>query len=372
MIRCLFLVLCYTIIDAAHFDGGSIRWVPVDPYDNSSSVTITIIQSYWWTYPTIKCANNVPISTSGRSTQSSNLTCVVDCTTDGGYSTEPISTVTDCSSVSTALGILTSQRSVNITLAAGAHFYLAYVGSAWLGLGSPASTGLQWSIVTAIDLRMRPDGIINTPPVANIVSPQYIIVNQTTQIQIPVSDANVNDDVRCRWSVYTPGTRRRRQMNEDLYGVTAATTYRKPVISERTTLSRIKRSASCFFGLCATCDYGCPCTCAGCLGTSCTGSECLVHHGCLVGTTTIDTPRPLQTTSSYPVRQAIDECGGICFPASMPSGTTLSGCTLSLTGLVANTWYAAAIQVSEICLSLKLLHSFWLVPILSVQRLLLC
>ncbi|CAF4223261.1 unnamed protein product, partial [Rotaria magnacalcarata] len=29
-------------------------------------------------------------------------------------------------------------------------------------------------------------------------------------------------------------------------------------------------------------------------------------------TTTIDTQKPLKSTSSFPHRQAIDECGGIC------------------------------------------------------------
>jgi hypothetical protein len=107
--------------------------------------------------------------------------------------------------------MMTSQRAKNITLDAGAYFYVSYMGSAWVALNDPSVGGLQWSITSLIDLRMRPDGFINTPPVANVVSPQYAMVNQTTQIQIPVSDANPGDDVRCRWSTYTPGYRRRRR-----------------------------------------------------------------------------------------------------------------------------------------------------------------
>ncbi|CAF4319309.1 unnamed protein product, partial [Adineta steineri] len=99
------------------------------------------------------------------------------------------------------------------TLLAGAHFYISYRGSAWRAVDSPQQNNLYWSIVCFIDLRLRPDGIINTPPEANVVSPQYAIVNRTTQIQIPVSDVNAGDDLRCRWSVYVPGHRRRRQSN---------------------------------------------------------------------------------------------------------------------------------------------------------------
>jgi hypothetical protein len=215
MIRYLLLVVYSITIDAIHFNGGTITWMPIDPYDNSSSVPIIITQSYSWTYPLIRCTTDVPISTNGRNTDNSNLTCVTDCLTDGGYSLDPIDILTDCISSSLSLGMMASQRSKNITLFADAHFYLAYVGSAWRALNYPTQSGLEWSIVSFIDLRMRPDGFINTPPVANIVSPQYVTVNKTAQIVIPVSDVNTDDDVRCRWSVYTPGYRRRRRYDEE-------------------------------------------------------------------------------------------------------------------------------------------------------------
>ncbi len=54
------------------------------------------------------------------------------------------------------------------------------------------------------------------------------------------------------------------------------------------------------------------------------------------------------TISSYIHRNAIDECGGICYPSSTPSGTTLSGCTITFTGLVAGAWYGVALQVRNI------------------------
>jgi hypothetical protein len=95
---------------------------------------------------------------------------------------------------------MTSDSFNNVTLSSGAYFYLVYTGDAWRGLNNPPQTGLYWSIVTFIDLQMRSDGFINTPPIANIISPQYVIVNKITQIPIAVSDVNPGDDVRCRWS----------------------------------------------------------------------------------------------------------------------------------------------------------------------------
>ena len=74
---------------------------------------------------------------------------------------------------------MTSQRLMNITPTAGAYFYLRYTGASWVSLNSPVQKRLSWSIVSAIDLRIRPDGFINTPPTASVTSPQYAIVNRT-------------------------------------------------------------------------------------------------------------------------------------------------------------------------------------------------
>lgn len=248
MIRVALLLIYAIAINANHFDGGTIRWVPVDAYSNSSSITITIIQSYSWSYPLTVCSNNVPITSAGRASQNTNLTCVADCSTDGGYSIAPVDILTDCTSSSSALSVMTSQKSKNVTLPLGTHFSLAFSGTAWIGLGKPPITLQNWSVVATIDLRMRSDGFINTSPIANVFSPQYAVVNKTIQIQILTSDVNTGDDIRCRWSM----------------------------------------------------------------------------------------------KSTSPV---IDECTDVCYPSSMPNGTTLSNCVLTFQGPIAGIWYAATIQV---------------------------
>jgi hypothetical protein len=365
MIVVITLLLCCTVaIDGIHFNGGTIGWEPVDPYDNSSTVQITIMQSYSWTYPNIQCSTDVPITTPGRSSQNANLTCISDCSTDGGYSTKPVNILTDCVSVSVALNMMSSQRSVNITLGAGAYFYVSYMGSAWVALNDPAVSGLQWSITSLIDLRMRPDGFINTPPVASVVSPQYAIVNRTTQIQIPVSDVNAGDDVRCRWSKYIPGVNRRKRSNEDedIDHGSVSYMYNSMNTDEKAVRTRKRRhpGGDPCIPCSTTCWHKCSCSCSGCSGTTCgTKGNCKDSIYCpqtttvsgaptsAAPTTTSETPGTLATTLSYTVQQAIDECGGICYPGSVPTGTTLSNCTLSFIGLTPNTWYAVALQVSR-------------------------
>ena len=392
----LLILFCpFVIIEARHFNGGTINWAPIDPYTNASSVGVTITQSYSWAYPMIKCANNVPITTTGRSTQNWNLTCVVDCTTDGGYSTKPIDLLTDCTSSSSTLAMMNSERSHNLTLTAGSHFYLANEGSAWVALNDPAQNNLQWSIVTFIDLRMRPDGFINTPPVVSVASPQYAIVNKTIQINIPVSDVNAGDDVRCRWATYTPGYRRRRSDDEEHVNYQSNLHFYEQVPIREEIIHTRKKRISCGCSNTANCGQSwCECACAACSGnsncgtttaatttttkttstttstkttsttstttttstrttsttsktTSTTSTTTTTVTTSITDTTTIDTPGTLKSTSTYPQRQAIDECGGICYLNSTPNGTTLSDCTITFTGYKVGIWYAVAIQVKQ-------------------------
>lgn len=202
-------LLIFILIDITggnHFNGGTITWAPVFPMSNSSSVLITVTQAYSWTYPTLNCTTNIPYTIGWFGVivpSTDNLICLANCTTQGGYSNNPISILTDCTSLSVSLGMLTTQRSVNITLNVSTYFWIAYQGLSWRAVQNTASIFPTWSIVSLIDLRRRPDGLINSPPVAQVTSPQYVIVNRTTSIRIPVSDVNKGDDLRCRWSLKT-------------------------------------------------------------------------------------------------------------------------------------------------------------------------
>ena len=202
MIRSFLVFLsCCVLIKSRHFNGGIIEWAPIYPNRNASVVPITITQSYFWTANIMNCFVDVPITTIGRSGENANLTCVSNCSTDGGYSLSPINILTDCQKINTLVNTMSSQRSVSINLTADAHLRIAYAAGDWVALNYPLINNSKWSMVCSIDLRPRLDGLINTPPIASIISPQYAIVNRTTSITIGISDVNVGDDVRCRWAI---------------------------------------------------------------------------------------------------------------------------------------------------------------------------
>ena len=192
------LLLSSMMIRSVHFNGGTITWTAVDPFANTSSVVVTITQTYFWALSKINCDINVPITTVGRENQSRILTCVANCLTDGGYSTSPINSLTDCVSTNPSVDTMKSQTSKNVTIASESFFSIAHQDGTWRDVEN--SVQGNWSIVTYINLRRRLDGIINTPPASTIQSPQYVLPNRTTQIRIPVYDVNLGDEVRCRWA----------------------------------------------------------------------------------------------------------------------------------------------------------------------------
>lgn len=201
MIGLLFvLVIICSIADVRgiHFNGGTITWFPVDPYTNGSLVIVTIVQAYTWTLSTVNCDINVPITTPARINENNNLTCVGNCSNQGNYTNSMIDILTDCISTSPPINLMKSQKAKNVTLQIDSSFSIAYRDSSWRSLAN--SAGVYWSIVSHIDLRRRPDGILNSSPISNVQSPQYVIVNQTTKIKVPTFDVNLKDDVRCRWA----------------------------------------------------------------------------------------------------------------------------------------------------------------------------
>ena len=355
-ISLLILLNLIILIRSKHFNGGTIRWLPVYPYENGSTNLITITQSYSWSYPIMKCDINVPITTTGRTDENNNLTCVYDCQTDGNYSLKPVEILTDCISTSPSLNMMASERSVNITLNANAHFSIAYRDSAWRALSSPTKSGLDWSILCSIDLRKRDDGFINTPPVSSVVSPQYVIVNKTTIINIPVSDINQGDHIRCRWATYQQGYRKRKKRDSFYQNV-----YENDNFNQLISRREKRGGDDCKNDECkGACKEDCKCKCDICQQTTCKGDKCKssVCKNVTTTTRTTQTTTPtttestvseirgtIRTTSVYLNRQSIDECAGICFPNTAPNTTTLSNCSLTFTGLIPGAWYAVAIQV---------------------------
>ena len=205
---CLLYIFTVLIraLHGSHFLGGTITWRPVNASATGTPVQILITQTYSWTYSLMPCTNAMiaanQLIPSYASVNTQTLTCIAGCgATSAGYS--PIAVIPYCTDFSSPVGTSVGQRSDIVTLQQGNDFSISYVGSAWRPLTPAVMAG--WSIATSIDLRPRSDtGLYNNAPVATVMSPIYIPVNQPTVINIPVGDAD-GDPLRCRWSTSTNG-----------------------------------------------------------------------------------------------------------------------------------------------------------------------
>jgi hypothetical protein len=263
----LVYIVAYTsVINASHFEGGTITYKVLNT--SGSIVSIVVTQTYIYDYTKITCTNSMIANQSPALTfnppymeNSKTVDCIQYCNQSGGY--QPPGVVSYCTDYSVGLGITVGQRSDTINITNGSYFLIAYQSSSWRQLSLPSGTSnTDWSISCLINLKMRSNGSYNNPPVATIISPIYIPVHIQQSIFIPTIDAD-NDPVRCR---FANGT---------------------------------------------------------------------------------------------------NECGQVCPPASLPSGTMiLSNCTLIITGANVNDWYAVAIEVSE-------MQCYYSLHFISIEYLLL-
>lgn len=246
----VYTVISTGIIDASHFDGGTITYKVLNT--TGSIVSILLTQTYIYNNAKINCTNSMIANQSptlifintSYSENIQKLNCTQYCNQSGGYISPPV--VSYCTDYSISLGITVGQRSDTINITNGSYFIVAYQSSTWRTLTLPSTSSQGWSLSCLINLQLRSNGNYNHAPVATIISPIYIPVGIQQTILIPTIDGD-NDPVRCR---FANGT---------------------------------------------------------------------------------------------------NECGTVCPPASLPSGTKLfSNCTLIITGAKVNDWYAVAIQVSAI------------------------
>lgn len=207
----IFLLFWLNYASSSHFNGGTITWQPLDPTDTTSPVSIAITQTYSWVYTVVQCnqtavATQIPINTVYNNNDV--VKCITSCTSGYNYTSVPIARY--CTNFSPILGITNTQRVDIVQLSANASFSIAFTPASaayWRPLkaaSSATNTTATWSITSTINLNRRADnGLVNTAPIGNVISPIEIPLNIPQQITIPMIDAN-NDVVKCRWAKKTP------------------------------------------------------------------------------------------------------------------------------------------------------------------------
>ncbi|CAF4030879.1 unnamed protein product [Adineta steineri] len=125
------------------------------------------------------------------------LDCTISCGSGStGYVAPSIRPY--CTDISAPVGTTVGQRSDTVHLKVGDDFSVAFSQYAWRMLATAATA--TWSMSAHIIVQPRSDnGLYNNAPVATVMSPINIPINQKTVINVPVADAD-GDITRCRWS----------------------------------------------------------------------------------------------------------------------------------------------------------------------------
>jgi hypothetical protein len=191
---------CILVVESTHFYGGTVTWKPMNNTADGSTIPIMFTQSYQWrlSYSGAGCNQSTIVNQSPMIPGASDkLTCTTTGSSCGGYTAISINEY--CTDFSVLVDSSSGQVSTVQNIAVGSTFCVAYQGSAWVtlyttncgwsgrkkrmwgGATTTAASGCYsssagWSIGTCIDLTIRSDGFINTPPVATVISRMYLIV----------------------------------------------------------------------------------------------------------------------------------------------------------------------------------------------------
>lgn len=196
-IQTLFLLIFFlTPVDTKHFYGGTVAWKPMNNSASQNIVDVMFIQSYQWkrswtSGSSSGFCNQSTILNQWPLIPASNITLKCVTAACGGFQDIPINEF--CTDFSTLVDSSSGQTFNVQYFDVGTRFCVAFQEKAWTKVLSTEcsssgrkrreivkratnatplcfSTDARWSIGSCLDLSRRPEGIINTPPVASVIS----------------------------------------------------------------------------------------------------------------------------------------------------------------------------------------------------------
>lgn len=110
-----------------------------------------------------------------------------------------LNTRASCTDYSISLDVSSGEmldlRTINLGIACS----IGFVSSAWMSNLVVGANG-AWNVITRINTVIRPDGLINSSPVATTLPIIYKAIGVTHVHILQMSDFDGTDTLRCRWS----------------------------------------------------------------------------------------------------------------------------------------------------------------------------
>lgn len=172
---------------------------PMNNTPSGGNTQLQVRQRYSWrrSFSGCMCTDAI-ISARGLIGDGSTCRCWTGTCT--GWSAP--STRTACTDYSVNLDVSSGEIADLRTVNLGTALSIGYVSNAWfatlvVGPNSP------WNVITRINTVIRPDGLINSSPVATTLPIIYKAINVVHVHVVQMSDFDGTDVLKCRWSIGT-------------------------------------------------------------------------------------------------------------------------------------------------------------------------
>ncbi|CAF1445970.1 unnamed protein product [Adineta steineri] len=202
MMRSLIILLTgfSTIVYGTHFRGGTITWRPLNNTPSGTTVAVQVRERWSWNRITYYCDD----STIAAHTSIAPGGYVYG--VSGSYAPwAAMNTLINCTDYSAALTVTSGEHFETQTFPLNIAFSIGFVSGNWFGTLAVGSNG-GWSVVCQINTALRPDGYINSSPIAVTLPIIYKQVNIQQVHVVQMSDFDGTDILRCRWSTSSSNT----------------------------------------------------------------------------------------------------------------------------------------------------------------------
>ncbi|CAF0820992.1 unnamed protein product [Adineta steineri] len=197
IVRSLIILLVgfSTIVHGVHFRGGTITWRPLNNTPSGSTVAVQMRERWSWNRITYPC-DDATIALHGTLGGGSYVYGV-----SGSYgSWTPMNTAINCTDYSAALVVSSGEHYETQTFPLNIAFSIGFVSGNWFANLVVGGNNQGWSVVSQVNTAIRPDGYINSSPIAVSLPIVYKEIGITQVHVIQMSDFDGTDTLRCRWA----------------------------------------------------------------------------------------------------------------------------------------------------------------------------
>ncbi|CAF3922512.1 unnamed protein product, partial [Adineta steineri] len=194
------LVSFSTIVYGTHFRGGTMTWRPLNNTPFGSTVAVQVRERWSWNRaysPSFYC-DATTIATHGVIGSGSGYLVTRVSGTGGSWTS--MDTAVNCTDYNAALTVSSGEHYETQTFPLNIAFSVGFVDGNWFSNLVVGGNDTGWSVVCRINTTIRPDGYINTSPVAVNLPIIYKQINIQQVHVVQMSDLDGTDILRCRWA----------------------------------------------------------------------------------------------------------------------------------------------------------------------------